>query len=171
MKSGDVKRGADMQISLVGATEQFDAAWKKTVEEFTRDYGNARAKLKEAFEAQKQASKQAQEAESQAFNQLLEDSPLTRHSSDKFIATSRQAREVRARYLALAQKMVADAQPRIARSDVNGHYQFQGVPAGRYYVFAERRVFDNDLRWKVVAEVKAGANRIDLSNSNAGWPF
>jgi hypothetical protein len=120
MKSGDVKRGADMQISLVGATEQFEAAWKKTVEEF---------------------------------------------------AASRQAREVRARYLALAQKMVADAQPRIARTDVNGHYQFQGVPAGRYYVFAERRVFDNDLRWKVVAEVKAGANRIDLSNSNAGWPF
>jgi hypothetical protein len=41
MKSGDVKRAADVEVSLVSATGEFDDAWKKAAEDYKRDHGVA----------------------------------------------------------------------------------------------------------------------------------
>ncbi len=42
---------------------------------------------------------------------------------------------------------------------------------GAYYLHAAHQVFDNQARWWVPIQVKPGAQVMDLSNSNAGWPF
>jgi hypothetical protein len=57
------------------------------------------------------------------------------------------------------------------RADVNGHYRFQDIRPGRYYLYASHQVFENRPRWWVAVELKPGDQVVDLSNSNAGWAF
>jgi hypothetical protein len=189
MQSGDVKRGADVPIALVTVTEQFESDWNKLVEEFKSEYGRADADFQRARQAFLRASDQFAKAAAAGAGEdgsaYVPDTPAWKKREQKFkdatqandnakkrwFAAGETATAVTTRYQAVARQKIAGAQPRLARTDVNGHYAFTDVPAGQYRVFAEYRVFKNTLRWMVAAEVKSGPNRIDLTNSNAGWPF
>jgi hypothetical protein len=48
MKSGDVKRAADIEIVLVATTPEFEAEWTKAIREFKAAYADADAALQEA---------------------------------------------------------------------------------------------------------------------------
>jgi len=99
-------------------------------------------------------------------------SSFTSDYGNRAITAAGQVDAVRARYRTLALQMIGGAGPKVVRTDVNGRFEFKDAPAGPYYLVAEHRVFDNEFRWKVHVEVKSGdANHINLSNSNAGWPF
>jgi hypothetical protein len=180
MQSGDVKRGAGIQILLITATEQFESEWTKLVGQFKSEYGRASADLQQADKVESQAAKHSLDAIRNSadkdferwMQKMKEADEVHKNTQNKVFAAANRVDQVRARYQAAAQKMIAEMQPRLARTDVNGHYSFMDVPGGRYRVFAEYRVFEKRLHWIVPAEVNSGATqRVDLSNSNAGWPF
>jgi len=151
-KSGDAKRGAETQVTLVRATDPFEANLKKTEEEFKKEYETADAPYQ-------QAKKNYAAGVGNPFSvELARISVLSgRH-------------DVIQRYVRAQQKMIGEAQPRVVGTDVNGHYSFKDVPAGRYRVFATFHTGGDDFRWSVATDVKGGSNRVDLSNSNIGWP-
>ena len=68
-------------------------------------------------------------------------------------------------------EIIAKYQSRIVRTDVNGHFEVRNVSPSKIYLFAEHKVFSNRLYWFVAAEVKRGAQKVDLSGSNLSWPF
>ena len=51
MKSGDVKRGADVEVLLVARTAEFEEEWRKEVETFTVEYRAATVAVAAAGEA------------------------------------------------------------------------------------------------------------------------
>lgn len=173
MKSGDVKRGANVEIALIPATEQFESEWKKTVGEFKLNYASAESSAQQAREVSDQAYKRYSDSIGSRIGANFTESERKSWNSESERASAAQeyVQEVRARYHEAARKVIAAAQPRTVRTDVNGHYEFRGVPHGRYYIFAAHQVFENDLHWIVPVEVKSQPNLIDLSNNNEGWPF
>lgn len=58
---------------------------------------------------------------------------------------------------------------RFTRTDFDGHFEFKGIPQGKYYVllFAYNlRDADPEYYWMVPVQVSRGAQVLDLSNSN-----
>src|SRR3989304_1046855 len=55
MKSGDVKRGADVAVALVPATPAFDEEWQAIVQDFEKSLEEAIAASREAYSASEDA--------------------------------------------------------------------------------------------------------------------
>jgi hypothetical protein len=58
---------------------------------------------------------------------------------------------------------------REGRTDVNGRYEFKGVPQGKYYTLLRYQVLTSDPEyyWMVPVRVSRGVQTLDLSNSNS----
>lgn len=162
MKSGDVKRGAAVEIVLIPATEQFESEWNKTVDQFKLDYASAKSAFQQADEARDRAFQRSLDSIRTGFGRSSYET-----EEEQATTAARHVDEVEERYRAMALKVIETAHSKIVRTDVNGHYVFSAVPAGKYYIFARHVVFDNVLYWLTPTEVKSGANRVDLSNENA----
>lgn len=164
MKSGDVKRGADVEVCLVPVSPKFDAEWGELAATYTANYASAVAALKVA-------SSESDRLRAAAFKDILNNA-----KRDAWLGASTRAGLAAGRvdavtpaYRAEAMKLVAREAKAVMRTDVNGHYEFKGPPAGRYYVFARYIVFSNDVQWKIPVDLKPGPQKVDLSNSNSGW--
>ena len=53
------------------------------------------------------------------------------------------------------------------QSDVNGYYEFDDIPYGKYYLLAEFKVFDSRAEWLELVEVQQKETKCDLTNNNA----
>ena len=142
MRSGDVKRGADLEVGLI--QDHVMSELTKASVDFKASYGQAESAYQDATSG-------------------------ASAGNDEGLARVREAQgrvdAVRKEWLDRAAKLVRTAAVKVTRTDVNGHYEFKGVSRGKYYIMASHRVFDNDLFWLVPVEVH-GAQTVDLSNSN-----
>jgi hypothetical protein len=183
MKSGDVKRGADVEVALIPATAGFDSDWATALAKFQKDYTDARAiylaKQADQKRAELRASAMTERMTASAgrsdFLARLDES--SRASDEQFKAmraTSEAAKalgDVVRRHEDLAIAVIAKHKDRVVRTDVNGHYAMRGIKRGKYYIFARQEVFENRPHWFVPVELNAGEMKNDLSGSNSGWPF
>ncbi|MDO8476643.1 MAG: hypothetical protein Q7W02_10735 [Candidatus Rokubacteria bacterium] len=153
MKSGDVKRGADVEVVLIARSEKFDQEWTRLKKESREESSKAQAGYDAAY---------------QAYSSLRYDSGFLKSYGDNWAAWAARLSEVRATYLARARPILAAAVAKSTRTDVNGTYAFRTVPRGKYYLYAEYKVFDNELSWLVPVEITGEEQKMDLSNSNSG---
>lgn len=166
MQSGDVKRGADVEVVLLADTVQFEAEWKKLLAAFEK----AKTEADVVYE-------DAHRLEQQAFKVHLDDGLNEAASSAWAGAASRvdAAVENRGRVQQTSRdqalRLFQSGQPVVGRTDVNGHFELKGARRGKYFLFAHYKVFDNDLYWMVPVDISSATQTLDLSNSNAGWPF
>jgi hypothetical protein len=183
MRSGDVKRGADVEVALIPATPAFESDWASSLAKFQKDYADAQTTYK-AWQAEEERARQQSDASgkrlsaaslSGSFSQRLDEYS---RASDKWINATTETRgaatalaEVVRRHGGLAMAVIAKHKDRIARTDVNGHYAMRGIRRGKYYLFARQEVFENRPHWFVPVELNAGDMKTDLSGSNSGWPF
>jgi hypothetical protein len=165
MKSGDVKRGADVSVVLVG--EQFMAEWTKAAVA----YKSAHLQARTAYEGSRARSDQAfQERLSDIRAGSRSSSAYDEEASERAMEAARRVDSVSVEWLNHTMKLIQWATVKVARTDVNGHYEFKSVRRGKYYITATHKVFDNDLFWLVPVDVH-GIQTVDLSNSNAGSWF
>jgi hypothetical protein len=166
MQSGDIKRGADVEVVLVGAGDQFEAEWKKGVTEYQKAEADANVPYVEAQAVQTLAHQEY-------LKDIMSNSKQAQWeaSTARVLESARKVDEVRRVHRDHAVKLVQWGKKATTRTSVEGRYEFTGVKTGRYYVFARYQDANNILYWVQPVEVKGGTQRVDLSNSNAGWPF
>jgi len=156
MKSGDVKRGADVQVIVVG--ERLMAEWRKGREMLRSEYREARVAAESARARSLNLDKSLHDPSDVGVRDYM-------LADERASEAERRVAEVKRRYMDMT-KLVDGATAK-ARTDVNGHYEMKGIPPGKYYVIATHKVFDNELSWLVPVEVHGGAQKVDLSNSNS----
>jgi hypothetical protein len=60
----------------------------------------------------------------------------------------------------------------VVQTDATGHYVLADLPVGPIYLYARVPVSGRSLVWFQRVQVRAGAQRVDLTEANrAGWPF
>ncbi len=185
MKSGDVKRAADVEVALGVRTDQFEADWRKAEEDFRRDFERikrslekAEADLEKAFPGwrsrmNRMAQSQTGETETKGLvENLVYTFDIRAHPS--YLELQRLTTEgsgvIRAHKERL-EKLVLGNLAKRTRTDVNGHYTFTEVARGRYYLLARHQVLDNRLCWYVPVSLESSSQAVNLSNSSAGCPF
>lgn len=172
MKSGDVKRGADVEVHLVA--DVVTGPWAQAVERFKREDEEARAALKReqaSWDAQRAADMEQLRADLRAGRRPKSTEDMMQGYGSVNSAASR-VDQIRDRADGDLRGVIANHTVKTSRTDINGHFEFATIPVGRYYLVSFHQVFDNRLFWMVPTEIRSGAHKPDLSSSNSGqWPF
>ena len=182
MASGDVKRGADVPITLVARTPAFETAWTMAQDRFRDEVIRARVGVAAAAERQSQTFKRnvaaitaigsARSNLDQALRLSEEASARDSEARLKLRTAQDELRRTVEQQQLAAIKVIQQHQIATFRTDVNGHYNKVEVPPGRYYVFSAHKIFNNELVWFQPIDVnRAEATKLDLTGSNVGWPF
>ncbi len=170
MKSGDVKRLADLQIALIDPNPDFQTNWDRLLADFTTAYDSVERDLREADARRDEAWKRLRAASILTDDYTAKNRAWEAASQDT-IAAGGRVDEVVQGYRARAMRLAIEHAVITARTDVNGHYEARGLPHRKYYVLAESKVYDQPVRWMVPVDLKTSVAKMDLSNSNAGFPF
>jgi hypothetical protein len=178
VKSGDVKRGADVEVLLVPQTDVVDSAWKQELVQFAIDYAPPIVAELEA-DARAEAIKVQKEPDEVLVRQKWADAEILERWNKELLEEQAAAyvhtREVASRLDFFVQRrkrawdLLAKHAALRARTDVNGHFVVRGVPDGKYYLCAAYEVLESF--WMVPIDVKAASSKSDLSNGNEGWAF
>jgi hypothetical protein len=182
-RGGDVKRFADHEIVLVKATPKFETAWQETIAGFKSAYEPVKAEYEEASRREGEAREASYRslADSIASRSLVDSSYRRRHDEAQALTQAARDRsdEVLGTWRSHALKLIAWGKAAETRTNAAGRFEFRGVAAGRYYLFAtaEVPILLSSLQfvrvhWWVPVEVKSGAQTLDLTMNNVGgWPF
>lgn len=198
MKSGDVKRGADVEILLLPGTKNQEFAAKRR--EIAAPLWKLRLELEAGLQQARAAEKLAEDKEREARRRATEEQYATppedpkkwrehldrigqtyndHESASQSVIKAHMAvsngesliSQTEQDYKSRVAVIIAQMATNTVKTDVNGHFEIGDLPVGRHFLFARHRVFDNDLYWFVPVEVKNGSTKIDLSGSNEGWRF
>jgi hypothetical protein len=182
MKSGDVKRGADVEVVIVRPTPDYDKEWKGLVVAFRTELEAASEAVKKAEEEESAQSTETDKSTAtiKSLHALSTDALKRRHdvltrqikAMERTNDTKVALISVRADYHAKAVALLQKGKIAAVRTDVNGHYSKDELEPGQYYLYAAHRIFDNSITWYVPLDVRRGKQtKLDLSGSNAGWLF
>lgn len=182
---GEAKRIADLQVTLIRATRDFEAAWQDLVAAFERERAAA-------LEASRQAESEKTAAQVEYMRLVGAGGPAFADAVAREKAAFEQLERARKAAAALpgqypekATALIRQHQSRTVRTGVDGQYKLPEVPSGRHYVFAEHKVVEHrQIRmlgpipvilahfvWFVPITVTQQATALDLAGSNSGWPF
>src|SRR5260370_5251276 len=118
MQSGDVKRGADVPIVLVGT--KFMAEWTKARAAYKSAYHQAQVEYEEA----KARSEQVFQAHLSDITAGLSSSGAYDEASQRRMDAARRVDSVRDEWLNHTMKLIQWATVKLTRTDMNGHYEF-----------------------------------------------
>jgi hypothetical protein len=159
MKSGDVKRGADVEVGVVRVDEELVKGW----EAILADYDTAAAT----------AIRQRSENRRTRADAL---SAVGRY--DEALAVLSEAdrdpdplRDIREPFRQRARALIGPRLVTTVRTSAEGHFRFVDLPPGRYLVVAQHKVFDTALRWAVQTSLQSGENTLNLTTSNGNSPI
>jgi hypothetical protein len=184
MASGDVRRGADVQVILIAVTNAFQADWNRTIEPLLGERQQAEAELRTGMEAVVRAESERKRAVERAAQTQAAGGPEYQQARARedaaFEAATQAARavstarrriaEVSSRTTSSLPEIMEKHTTRTVRTDVNGRYEVRGLPTGKFHVFARQRVFSTTVCSFVPVGVEQAPQRVDLSPSNAGCP-
>jgi hypothetical protein len=174
--SGELRRVADVQILVVARTEDFEQEWQREVETFANEYRAATGAIADALEAYEQARAQTDAAfrSARGFDDGFRAYDAARKRRLEMAQRHDDLVAGRTSLLMRHEKEAEDVLRRHStastRTDGNGHYQIGGLNSGRYRVFAAHQVFDDRLHWLLAVDLNGEMRKLDLSNSNEGWP-
>ncbi len=154
MQSGDVKRGADVEVALISHSEKLETAMAGIATQGTEEYAKAKAGLAAA---------------EQALSTVDFRSGFYLDYSKNVTAWQVRVWEIESGVENRLRKVLADARIASTRTDVNGVYLFKDVRRGKYFLYADHKVFKNEISWLVPIEMRGEDLKMDLSNSNSGW--
>jgi hypothetical protein len=178
---GDAKRGADVEVLLV----RRDEATGKKLRDLAAGRKAELAPVQAAFD-QAQAAPATVTA---SYHDMSLAAASARASSarsqDAAFDAAKKIAELRKRYRDQAREILAGGKVATVRTDANGGFDFKDIKPGQYWIMAEwavsrmeySRALGNSypvtdrIEWLVPIEVIAGANKVQLSSSNSGWPF
>jgi hypothetical protein len=141
MVSGDVKRGAGIEVMLAAATVVSEAELNEVVVNRAAGYGKARSLYRET----------ADRSTADPLNKVL-----------YLIAIDNYAKEVGA--------VARTHQVQGVRTDSNGRFEIKDLKPGKYFLFTRLQVFDEALVWMVPIDLTKASQKVDLSNHNQGLP-
>jgi hypothetical protein len=134
MRSGDVKRAADVDVLIVPATPEFEGEWERLQTEYEErakplvaEYDSLTAQA-DSLRRQQTAMSGNPRAVLQISNQII---ALLNQQID--LGTTRWG-PLQQEYTMMATRLLAQRATARIPTDVNGHSEVS-VPAGRYYVF------------------------------------
>ena len=189
-KSGEVQRGADVEVILLRATDAFEAEWSRAVNAFQAGRARVVAAAREAEGVQAEAQADRATASQSALGLLQSKDEVDWKAYDqanqrqtaaleRAIRAGRRGREAQVQLERLMPRHRSDAwdiirqhQTRAVRTDAAGRFEFGGTAPGRYFLASYFRVAGIDLYWFIPVELKPGVKQVtDLTSGNAGWPF
>jgi len=165
MRSGDVRRGADVQVLLV--RESFMGQWTEASATFKANYREA---VVAYVDARAQLQKVREEYVRSRTGYRFGDGRTYEEAGERVREAAGRAEAVKKEWSEHTASLARWATVKTSRTDVNGRYEFKGVPRGKYYVMANHKVFADDLFWLVPVEVR-GTQSVDLASSNRSYPF
>lgn len=169
LRSGDVKRAADVDVLIVPATPEFEAEWERLQSEYEERVRPIAAEH-ESLKAQQESLRLSGDAAMRSGN-----TRAALQMNNQTIALLNQQIDLgRTRWAPLQQEYTVKATRLLAQratarvaTDVNGHFEVN-VPAGRYYVFCRHELPRETLYWLVPAQVQdATPAKVSLSNRSA----
>jgi len=185
MPSGDVLRGARINVRLIPSTEAFERDWAQAIAVFRQD-------VAPAVEEQKAADHKAEEVRL-AWDHALTAGSKTGAKSRRFRspapaqrlwkdvrATEAVAFQARKRVWEIVRKHEEEAEVLLdkyatqrVQTDQTGHYAMVKISAGKANVYARFREGNSTFTWLVPIQVKAAVQTLDLTQENQGgtWPF
>lgn len=180
---GEAKRGADVEIVLVHRTEALSRKLRDLEAAFTQELGPAKAAYDEAEQRVSTTSRR-----DYAYGDLSIEAAAARgasaRSSDAALDAALQVSRISGQYNAKARAILLEAKVASTRTDANGGFAFKDIKTGQYVIFAEWAVarmqysqvlgsypVTDRIDWMVPIDLAAGENKVQLSSSNAGWPF
>jgi hypothetical protein len=178
--SGDVKRGGDVEVVLVAATDEFAGKWKLLIEEFRVAYEKAAARYEEAVARERHGSNEEHKALLGAMKPGLDTKEFYRYMAlsrergvllDRTLEEKRRARAVVADYTGRGMSLLRDAAQRRVRTNVDGHYELKDVGYGKYLLAAEYVIGGTTYRWTHEITVEQRTVKADLTASNSNWPI
>lgn len=169
MQSGDTKRGSGRQVYLIQSPDSIEQEIRSICASVGLEAKHAgqqgAALLKEASEL----ADKAQEAMATRTRMGLAFAQSTLNSAEKSTASARElgrrATLLRDSTLFLIGLTISRAAIDSASAGINAHYRFDDVPPGRYALYSQWTIGENDYRWWVPISVQSGDSiRRDLDN-------
>jgi hypothetical protein len=164
MKSGDIKRvavaGVDVVIYKVddpnAVLQQIDSIQKqymKPLTESVREYGET---VNEMQEKSDEYAKFRDSCSEKAYEQSIS------KSAEKKL----RIKQLKAEHNSKINGILTPFIFKKGKSDVKGHYEFTDAPYGKYIVFSNYSILEENGDWLYPIEVNNKENRIDLTNNN-----
>lgn len=148
MKSGDIKKGAGITVTLLKNQDTILNGFKQIQQEYTQPLLELAQTLDKVKELQNNASTYI-EALHLWNDTVPKAKQLDASYNDKLNAL----------FIAHVYKTV--------QSDVNGSYDFTDIPYGKYCLLTEFTVFETRTQWLEPLEIKQKDTKLDLTNNNA----
>ena len=149
MQSGDVKRGADVLVTLVTASSAFMKEWDYVQGDYEEEVAPVIAEF-DKINTQYKA------------RHIGVVDPLLDQMLD--LVRSRWT-PIQVKYEQAASEVVTKYTRTTTRTDVNGHFEMLRLPAGKYLIYASHSVSKTVIYWLVPVDVQ-GEAKVSLSNSN-----
>jgi hypothetical protein len=164
MKSGDIKKVAVAGVDVVlykvdnpnAVLQQIDNIQKqymKLLTESVREYGET---VREMQEKSDEYTKFRDSCSEKAYEQSIS------KSAEKKL----RIKQLKAEHNSKINGILTPFIFKKGKSDVNGHYEFADAPYGKYIVFSNYSIFEENGDWLYPIEVNNKENRIDLTNNN-----
>ena len=167
MRSGDVKRAADVDVLIVPATPEFEAEWERLQSEYEERAKPLVAEY-DSLTTQADSLRRQQTAMSGNPGAALQISKqiIALLSQQMDLGRTRWG-PLQQEYTTMATRLLSQRATARIPTDVNGHFEVS-VPPGRYYVFSRYQLPRETLYWLLPAEVEdATPMKVSLSNRSA----
>jgi hypothetical protein len=169
MRSGDVKRAADVDVLILPATQEFEGEWERLQTEYEERVKPVAAEhdsLKAQYESLGASYTAALSSRNlrAAYQINQQRSPLI----EQMMRLGREQWEpLQQEYTQKAMRLLGQRVTARVPTDVNGHFEVS-PPTGRYYVFCRYQLPKETLYWLLPAQVQDDTPaKISLSNRSA----
>jgi hypothetical protein len=152
MESGDVKRGADVEVVVLPASSEFTAEWDAVQNGYQREVAPIVNEY-DPLMAEASASGTSYPRAKELFKQVKQ------IADTRWLPLQRQ-------YTQAAFEVISKYAQAKTRTDVNGHFEIEGLQPGKYFVYSRHTVFKNVMYWMVPVNLDSESKKVSLSNSN-----
>ena len=164
LKSGDIKRvavaGADVVLYKVdnpnAVLQQIDSIQKQYMNLLTGSVREYRETVNEMQERSAEYTRFRDSCSEKAYEQSIS------KSAEKKL----RVKQLKAEHNSKINGILTPFIFKKGKSDVKGHYEFTDAPYGKYVVFSNYSILEENGDWLYPIEVSNKENRIDLTNNN-----
>jgi hypothetical protein len=182
---GKPERGAGVEVLIIPASDRFESKLRGVIREYDQEHGEEIKREEKECEKDKALNKQIEtdpalqkKTSEYAKVELLtmKETELATFSAKMrilvelgggkcpFVPRDHDV-ELGKLINARVHEFVGTSEAKTFLADVNGHYEVNGLPVGRYYLSA---MMGADYIWLVPVQITPGTQKVHLSNANSG---